>query len=126
MGIPQPPPHATTHQPSDLPAILPFPLRSPPIGDEQAHYYGFLIKGGHYLFTVHFELWRRNLLLLVSRFWLRNTVVACEIDGLLPVLAVHPVLVFPPRPHAQKLVIETNASLFLTRLNASVSGPSCF
>lgn len=64
MGIPQP----------ASPSLPRYSLL--PLGDEQAHYYGILIKGGHYLFTVHFELWQRNPLLLVSHFWLRNEVTA--------------------------------------------------
>lgn len=49
MGIPQP------SSPSAPPTRL-----SPPRGDEQAHYYGALIKGGHYLLTAHFELWQKE------------------------------------------------------------------
>lgn len=63
-----------------------YPLLSPPLGDEQAHYYGILTKGGHYLLTVHFDLWQRTLLLPFPSFWLCNA----AIGGPLPVFSVRP------------------------------------
>lgn len=75
------------------PTRPPLPLLSPPLGDEQAHYYGVLIKGGHYLFTVHFELWQRNLLLPVSSFWLCNALIG----GSLPMFSCTPTLGSSPR-----------------------------
>lgn len=61
LSPPPPPPHP--------------PLLSPLLGDEQAHYHGSLIKGGHYLLSVHFELRQRNPLPLVSGLCLRNAAV---------------------------------------------------
>ena len=81
MGIPHPPPPT----PSPLHSSSPSRLSPPPRGDGQAHFYGSLIKGGHYLLSVHSELWRRNLLLPVSGPRLRNAVMAqSEPGGWLP------------------------------------------
>lgn len=80
MGIPQP------SSPPARPLILPHPHASPPRGDEQAHYYGVLIKGGHYLLTVHFELSQKNLPLPVSSSGLCNAVIG----GSLPMFAEQP------------------------------------
>lgn len=85
--------HSSAFLPVCTPTHPPLPRLSPPLGDEQAHYYGILIKGGHYLFTAHFELSQRNLLPPVSSVWLCNAVIG----GSLPVFSVHPTLESSPR-----------------------------